>query len=193
MPWKFRGGYAPQMMDGLALAETTPGPLILVLQFVGFMGGWNEPGSCPPAWMALAGSIVTCWMTFVPGFLFIFIGAPYIEFTRGLKRLSTVMTAISAAGVRSDLKSLDLVRHSYRDSRTGYIRFYSVDSRNRPAHRNPTLEIRRPDGGGHRSGDRMDSFRLRTECILNLTQSLVDTLPARLGQTWLQHETLIRL
>ncbi len=86
-----------QMMDGLALAETTPGPLILVLQFVGFLGGWNQAGTWSPAAMAVAASVMATWMTFVPGFLFIFAGAPFVEYTHGLKRLGSVMTAITAA------------------------------------------------------------------------------------------------
>jgi chromate transporter len=88
---------APQMMDGLALAETTPGPLILVLQFVGFMGAWNHPGTWSPATLAVIASVLTSWMTFMPGFLFIFLGAPYIEYTHGLASLATMMTAVTAA------------------------------------------------------------------------------------------------
>ena len=88
---------APQMMDGLALAETTPGPLILVLQYVGFMGAWNHPGTWSPVTLAVLASVLTSWMTFMPGFLFIFLGAPYIEHTHGLKSLATIMTSITAA------------------------------------------------------------------------------------------------
>jgi chromate transporter len=62
-----------QMMDGLGLAETTPGPLIMVLQFVGFMGGWNQPGALPPLLAATLGAFFTTWATFVPCFLWIFL------------------------------------------------------------------------------------------------------------------------
>jgi chromate transporter len=86
-----------QMMDGLALAETTPGPLILVLQFVGFLGGWHEPGAHAPAWIALAASLVTLWATFMPGFLFIFAGAPWIEYSHGHRQLGGMMRAVSVA------------------------------------------------------------------------------------------------
>lgn len=86
-----------QMMDGLALAETTPGPLILVLQFVGFLGGWHEPGAYAPALIALAASIVTLWATFMPGFLFIFAGAPWIEYSHGHRQLGGMMRAVSVA------------------------------------------------------------------------------------------------
>ncbi len=90
---------AAQMMDGLGLAETTPGPLILVLQFVGFLGGWQQPGELPPLLAATAGAALTSWVTFVPGFLFIFAGAPFIERLRGNLRLTTALSAITAAVV----------------------------------------------------------------------------------------------
>src|SRR5690606_35209533 len=90
---------ATQMMDGLGLAETTPGPLILVLQFVGFLGGWNAPGTLGPALNAVLASGLTTWMTFVPGYLFIFAGAPFIERTRGNSHLNTALSAVTAAVV----------------------------------------------------------------------------------------------
>jgi chromate transporter len=74
---------ADQMLDGLGLAETTPGPLIMVLQFVGFLGGWNHPGNLPPLLAATLGALITTWTTFVPCFLWVFLGAPYIEKLRG--------------------------------------------------------------------------------------------------------------
>jgi chromate transporter len=88
-----------QMMDGLGLAETTPGPLIMVLQFVGFMGGWNQPGGLTPIVAATAGALLTTWTTFVPCFLWIFLGAPYIERLRGNLRLSAALATITAAVV----------------------------------------------------------------------------------------------
>jgi chromate transporter len=88
---------APQMLDGLGLAETTPGPLILVLQFVGFLGGWHAPGG--GLLLATLAAALTSWVTFVPGFLFIFAGAPFIENSRGNSRLSTALSAITAAVV----------------------------------------------------------------------------------------------
>ena len=94
------GWLAPgQMMDGLGLAETTPGPLIMVLQFVGFMGGWNHPGNLAPLVAATAGALLTTWVTFVPCFLWIFLGAPYIERLRGNLHLTAVLSAITAAVV----------------------------------------------------------------------------------------------
>lgn len=88
-----------QMMSGLALAETTPGPLIMVLQFVGFMGGWQHPGILSPAWSATLGAFITSWVTFVPCFLFVFLGAPHVEHLRRQPRLAAALTAITAAVV----------------------------------------------------------------------------------------------
>lgn len=90
---------AAQMLDGLALAETTPGPLILVLQYVGFLGAWAAPAPWPPLVAATLGAALTTWCTFVPGFLFIFAGAPYVEALRGQTLLNHVLTAITAAVV----------------------------------------------------------------------------------------------
>jgi chromate transporter len=88
-----------QMMDGLGLAETTPGPLIMVLQFVGFMGGWSQPGTLPPLGAATLGALITTWATFVPCFIWIFLGAPYIERLRGNAKLNTALSAVTAAVV----------------------------------------------------------------------------------------------
>jgi len=89
----------PQMMDGLGLAETTPGPLIMVLQFVGFMAGWNQPGVLSPFMGSILGSLVATYFTFLPCFLFIFLGAPYIEKFRGNRKLSASLSSITAAVV----------------------------------------------------------------------------------------------
>src|SRR5947208_16545250 len=88
-----------QMMDGLGLAETKPGPLIMVLQFVGFMGGWNVPGGLPPLLAATLGALITTWTTFVPCFLWVFLGAPYIEKLRGAKQLTAALSTVTAAVV----------------------------------------------------------------------------------------------
>ncbi|HWN94603.1 MAG TPA: chromate efflux transporter [Methylomirabilota bacterium] len=90
---------AAQMLDGLGLAETTPGPLIMVLQFVGFLGGWNHPGSLPPFLAATLGAFITTWTTFVPCFLWIFLGAPHLEQLRGQARLTAALSAVTAAVV----------------------------------------------------------------------------------------------
>ena len=88
-----------QMLDGLGLAETTPGPLIMVLQFVGFLGGWNQPGALSPLVAATLGAAMTTWTTFVPSFLFIFLGAPHIEQLRGNLHLSRALGAVTASVV----------------------------------------------------------------------------------------------
>ncbi len=85
------------MATGLGLAETTPGPLIMVVQFVGFLGAYNNPGTLPPLVAGMLGAIITVWVTFIPCFLFIFIGAPYAERLRENQHLSHALTFISAA------------------------------------------------------------------------------------------------
>jgi chromate transporter len=86
-----------QMVTGLGLAETTPGPLIMVTEFVGFVGAYQHPGSLDPLVSGLLGALVATWATFAPCFLWIFLGAPFIEHLRGNARLSMELTAITAA------------------------------------------------------------------------------------------------
>jgi chromate transporter len=88
-----------QAVDGLALAETTPGPLIMVLQFVGFMAGWNNPQGMTQTASAVTGALITTYVTFLPCFIFIFLGAPYIEVLRGNKNLTGALTGVTAAVV----------------------------------------------------------------------------------------------
>ncbi len=88
-----------QAVDGLALAETTPGPLIMVLQFVGFMAAWNNPQGLNQPTSAVLGAMVTTYTTFLPCFIFIFLGAPYIEVLRGNKNLTGALTGVTAAVV----------------------------------------------------------------------------------------------
>lgn len=89
----------PQMMSGLALAETTPGPLIMVLQFVGFAGAWQNPGFLPPLLAATLGAAISTWATFLPSFIFVLTGAPYIERLRRVRGLTAMLSAITAAVV----------------------------------------------------------------------------------------------
>jgi chromate transporter len=92
------GWLAPgEMVDGLGLAETTPGPLILVLQFVGFLAAYRAPGALDPLLAGSLGALLTVWVTFAPCFFWIFLGAPYVEALRGNKALSAALTAITAA------------------------------------------------------------------------------------------------
>jgi chromate transporter len=87
------------MLDGLGLAETTPGPLIMVTQFVGFLAAFREATGLPPLLAATLGAILTTWVTFVPCFLWIFAGAPFVERLRGNHALSAALAAITAAVV----------------------------------------------------------------------------------------------
>ena len=87
-----------EMLDGLGLAETTPGPLILVTEFVGFLAGYRQGGGSPIA-MGILGAVVTLWATFAPCFLYIFAGAPYIERLKSAPRLKSALSAITAAVV----------------------------------------------------------------------------------------------
>jgi chromate transporter len=88
-----------EMLDGLGMAETTPGPLIMVLQFVGFMAAFRDPGGLSPMLAGALGGLLATWVTFTPCFLWIFLGAPYIERLRGNKGLSGALGAITAAVV----------------------------------------------------------------------------------------------
>ena len=86
-----------EMLDGLGMAETTPGPLIMVTQFVGFMAAYRDPGTLPPMLAGALGGLLTTWVTFTPCFLWIFLGAPFIEGLRGNRALSGALSAITAA------------------------------------------------------------------------------------------------
>ncbi|KQZ43387.1 chromate efflux transporter [Duganella sp. Root1480D1] len=107
LPYVYQGGVehfqwltAAQMVDGLALGETTPGPLIMVVAFVGFVGAWTHQAIAGnPALAGIAGATVAAWFTFVPSFIFILAGGPLVESTRGNIRMTAPLTAISAAVV----------------------------------------------------------------------------------------------
>jgi chromate transporter len=88
-----------EMLDGLALAETTPGPLIMVVQYVAFLGAFRHPGGMSPYAAAVLGSLLTTWVTFAPCFLWIFLGAPYVEALRGNRTIHAALSAITAAVV----------------------------------------------------------------------------------------------
>jgi chromate transporter len=87
------------MVHGLALAETTPGPLIMVVQFVAFLGAYHDPGSLNPWVAAVLASLLTTWVTFVPSILFVLLGAPYVERLRANRSLSAALSGITAAVV----------------------------------------------------------------------------------------------
>ena len=88
-----------EMLDGLGLAESTPGPLIMVTQYVGFLAAYRHPGGLDPLLAGTLGGLLTTWVTFVPCFLWIFLGAPFVERLRGNRALASALAAISAAVV----------------------------------------------------------------------------------------------
>lgn len=90
---------AGEMLDGLGMAETTPGPLIQVVQFVGFMGAFRDPGALTPYTAGILASVLATWVTFVPCFIWIFLGAPYVEALRGNAAISATLGGITAAVV----------------------------------------------------------------------------------------------
>ncbi|MFP5298316.1 MAG: chromate efflux transporter [Actinomycetota bacterium] len=109
-----------QMLTGLGLAETTPGPLILVTQFVGFVAAYNFPGSLPPLVAGTVGAAVTVWATFVPCFLWIFLGAPFIEKIRGNRALTGGLSTVTSAvvGVLLNLSIVFALRTLFTEVRT---------------------------------------------------------------------------
>lgn len=90
---------ADQMVQGLGLAESTPGPLIMVTQYVGFLGAWNDPGPLDPLLYGTLGALITTYVTFLPCFLFIFLLAPYVELLASNRRLGAALTGVTAAVV----------------------------------------------------------------------------------------------
>jgi len=122
MAVKHYGWIEPEhMMAGLALAETTPGPLIMVLQFVGFLAAWHQPGTLSPLMAALYGSAITTWVTFVPCFLFILAGAPFVENLRDFPRWKRAMNGITAAviGLIAHL-AFSVIQHTLFPSVDGF-------------------------------------------------------------------------
>jgi chromate transporter len=87
------------MLNGLALAETTPGPLIMVLQFIGFIAAYRLSSPLGPWLSAVLGAFITTWVTFLPSFLFVFLGAPYMESLRQQRALNAALTSVTAAVV----------------------------------------------------------------------------------------------
>ena len=123
---------AAEMVDGLGLAETLPGPLIKVTQFVGFLGAYRSPEPLTPVTSAVLGSALTTWVTFVPPMLLIFAGAPFVEQLRSNQRLSGALSAITAAVVGVILNlTLWFVLHvlfaEVTEARAGPLRWYAFD------------------------------------------------------------------
>jgi chromate transporter len=123
---------APEMVDGLGLAETLPGPLIKVTQFVGFLAAYRDPAPFSPVAAAVVGSALTTWVTFVPPMMLIFAGAPFIEQLRSNLRLSGALAAVTAAvvGVILNLTiwfALHVLFAHVEEAQAGPLRWYAFD------------------------------------------------------------------
>jgi chromate transporter len=123
---------APEMVDGLGLAETTPGPLILVTQFVGFLAAFRNPAPFSPITAGVLGAVMTTWVTFVPSMLWIFAGAPFVEPLRANRKLSGALAAITAAvvGVILNLSvwfALHVLFGKVTEMHAGPLRWYAFD------------------------------------------------------------------
>jgi chromate transporter len=123
---------APEMVDGLGLAETTPGPLILVTQFVGFLAGFREAAPFSPVTAGVLGAAMTTWVTFTPPMLWIFAGAPFVEQLRANRKLSGALAAITAAvvGVILNLSvwfALHVLFGQVDERHIGFLRWYAFD------------------------------------------------------------------
>ncbi len=123
---------APEMVDGLGLAETTPGPLILVTQFVGFLAAFRDAAPFSPVAAGILGAAMTTWVTFTPSMLWIFAGAPFVEQLRANRRLSGALAAITAAvvGVILNLTvwfALHVLFGEVTEVRAGWLRYFAFD------------------------------------------------------------------
>jgi chromate transporter len=123
---------APEMVDGLGLAETTPGPLILVTQFVGFLAAFREPAPFSPVTAGILGAAMTTWVTFTPSMLWIFAGAPFVERLRANRQLSGALAAITAAvvGIILNLSvwfALHVLFGKVTEMHAGPLRWYAFD------------------------------------------------------------------
>jgi chromate transporter len=123
---------APEMVDGLGLAETTPGPLILVTQFVGFLAAFRDAAPFSPITAGILGALMTTWVTFTPSMLWIFVGAPFVEQLRANQRLSGALAAITAAvvGVILNLTvwfALHVLFGHVQEKQIGWLRWYAFD------------------------------------------------------------------
>ncbi|NUT37111.1 MAG: chromate efflux transporter [Hamadaea sp.] len=150
------------MTRGLALAETTPGPLIMVVQFVAFVGAYHHPGGLDPWTAAILGALLTTWVTFVPCFLFILLGAPYVERLRANHALSAALTGITAAvvGVIANLAV-------YFATSTLFASAHRVDAG--PIHITvPELDTVRPGAAGIALAAGLMLFRLRWSVLRTL-------------------------
>ena len=123
---------ATEMLDGLGLAETTPGPTVLVTQFVGFLAAFRSPEPFGPLIAGVLGALLTVWVTFAPSFLWIFVGAPYIEDLRSNRRLSAALSGITAAVVGTIAYlaiwfALNVLFGSVEERQFWVVRYFAID------------------------------------------------------------------
>jgi chromate transporter len=120
---------ASEMVKGLGLAETTPGPLIMVVQFVAFLGAYRDPGDLDPWVAAVLASLLTVWVTFVPCFVFIFLGAPYVERLRGSTAIASALSGVTAAvvGVIANLALYFAIHTLFASTATRSLGPFHVD------------------------------------------------------------------
>ncbi len=120
---------AGEMLDGLALAETTPGPLVMVVQYVAFIAAFRHPGGMSPYAAGVIGSLITTWVTFVPCFLWIFVGAPYVESLRNNPTIHAALSAITDAvvGVILNLSMWFAVRTIFRSMQAETLGLLRID------------------------------------------------------------------
>jgi chromate transporter len=169
-----------EMVRGLALAETTPGPLIMVVQFVAFLGAYRDPGTLDPWLAATIGALLTTWVTFVPCFVFIFLGAPYVERLRGNRSLSAALTGITAAvvGVIANLALWFALHTLFASTTQATWGPFDVEL--------PDLATLRPSSLAIAVAAAIMIFRLRWSVLRTLAASAalglaVDLLPAVVG------------
>ena len=140
---------ADQMVQGLGLAESTPGPLIMVTQYVGFIGAWNDPGPFAPLLYGTLGALVTTYATFLPCFLFIFFLAPYIELLANNRRLKAILIGVTAAvvGVIANLAVYFATQVLFPEGVSRRLRRLRVGGGGRLVHRAAALQgAYLPDG-----------------------------------------------
>ena len=132
-----------EMMDGLGLAETTPGPLIMVLQFVGFIGAWHHPGGLPSIVAATLGAFISTWATFVPCFLWIFLGGPTYRATAGKPKANNYAFGGDSGCSRRSIEFGGMVRASCSFSRWQIARLVRPPAEHRCFHRHAKMEMGR--------------------------------------------------
>ena len=138
-----------EMLAGLGMAETTPGPLIMVVQYVGFLAGYRAPGMLPPLLAGTLAGLLVTWVTFTPCFLWVFLGAPYIEALRGARGLNAALSAVTAAvvGVMLNLAVWFGIHVVFHDT----VPWHGYGLRDRPSRRHQHQSLRHHPGNRRRA------------------------------------------